>query len=146
MSTNIRPELSSKNKYCIPKDEYYMLVHFCRMYDEYCNRYAQISSEMSNWNIRHGYSDNDISRLPEHLAIDRMVIGSKIQLIEKAARDADPDLNKWILLAVTKGYSFGYLSVKLEMPCSRDMFYDRYRRFFWLLARAFNDVLFIPGE
>ena len=31
-----------------------------------------------------------------------------------------------------------YLKSKLDIPCGRDMYYDRYRRFFWLLIkRAF---------
>lgn len=56
--------------------------------------------------------------------------------IEEAALKADPYLASYILKAVTEGLSFNYLKSRLEIPCGRDMYYDRYRRFFWLLNRS----------
>ena len=60
----------------------------------------------------------------------------KIQMLEQAAKDADHYLWEYILKAVTEGLSYTYLRTKLDMPCGRDMYYDRYRRFFWLLNKA----------
>lgn len=57
----------------------------------------------------------------------------RIQLIEKAAKDADDILYEYILKAVTEGLSFTYLQAVLGIPCSRDTYYDRYRKFFWIL-------------
>lgn len=64
---------------------------------------------------------------------ERALYLGRMELVEKAAREADPYLASSILKAVTEGYPFTYLKSRLEIPCSRDMYYDRYRRFFWLL-------------
>lgn len=56
-----------------------------------------------------------------------------IDLVEKAAIDTDQYLHNYILKAVTEGLSYTYLKSKLEIPCGKDMYYDRYRRFFWIL-------------
>ena len=69
-------------------------------------------------------------------AIEKAYYSKKIKLIEKIAKETDPDLWQYILLAVTEGYSYTYSQTKLNMPCSRDMYYDRYRKFFWLLSKA----------
>jgi hypothetical protein len=62
----------------------------------------------------------------------------KIDLIEKAAKEADRYLYEYILKAVTENLSYTYLKSKLDIPCGKDMYYDRYRRFFWLLNNARN--------
>jgi hypothetical protein len=60
----------------------------------------------------------------------------RIKLIERLAGEADKDLHNYILKGVTEGLSYTYLRTKLDIPCSRDMYYDRYRKFFWLLDNA----------
>jgi len=69
-------------------------------------------------------------------AIRRTYYADKIKLVEETAKEADPYLYEYILKAVTEGLSYTYLRTIMEMPCGRDMFYDRYRRFFWLLNEA----------
>ena len=56
-------------------------------------------------------------------------------MIEKSAVEADSELSSYILKAVTEGYSFEYLKTTLCIPCSEDMYYDRCRRFFWILNK-----------
>lgn len=60
----------------------------------------------------------------------------RIRLVERVADETDEILCDYILKAVTEGLSYTYLRTKMNMPCSRDMYYDRYRRFFWLLDNA----------
>ena len=43
---------------------------------------------------------------------------------------------EYILKAVTEELSYTYLKSKLKIPCGRDMYYDRYRRFFWILSNS----------
>ena len=62
----------------------------------------------------------------------------RIELIERVAVEADKFLHNYILKAVTENLSYTYLRTKLSIPCGRDMYYDRYRRFFWLLSEARN--------
>ena len=60
----------------------------------------------------------------------------KMKLVEQAAIEADPDLHPYILKAVTEELSFTYLKTKMNIPCGKDMYYDRFRRFFWLLDKS----------
>ena len=69
-------------------------------------------------------------------AMRRVYYAERIDLIEKIAKEADKYLYEYILRAVTEGLSYTYLKTRLQIPCSRDMYYDRYRRFFWLLSEA----------
>ena len=58
-----------------------------------------------------------------------------MRLVEDTAKETDEALWSYILKAVTEDLSFTYLSTVLEIPCSRGTYYDRYRRFFWLLSK-----------
>ena len=57
----------------------------------------------------------------------------RIKLVEQAAMEADKYLHDYILKAVTEGRSYTYLKTMLDIPCSKDTYYERYRRFFWIL-------------
>lgn len=66
-------------------------------------------------------------------AVRRVLVGHKIELVEQAAHDTDPELAGYILLSVTEGMPWTELEMMEEIPCSRGTFYDRYRKFFWIL-------------
>ena len=55
-------------------------------------------------------------------------------MVRKACVDADPAIAPYILKAVTEGYSYTYLKTVMNIPCGRSMYFDRYRKFFWLLS------------
>ena len=67
-------------------------------------------------------------------AIKRVQYAERVKMIETAAKEADDFLYPYILKAVTEGLSYPYLKTRLNIPCGRDMYYDRYRKFFWLLS------------
>ena len=67
-------------------------------------------------------------------AVMKAYYSNKISLIEKTAIEADNYLGRYIFNAVTEGLFYTQLRLKLEIPCGSDMYYDRYRRFFWLLS------------
>lgn len=130
-----RPELSKKNKYYINKHRHYELKHFCLQYPEWKREYetwSDIGPTTSS------YVPNRRSNIPadptSKIVIRRDKCLSRIKLIEKAAMDTDEFLYKYILKAVTEGKSFTYLKQTMNIPCSRDTYYDRYRKFFWLLS------------
>ena len=137
MTTIIRPTISEKNKYHIDKHRHYELKHFCLQYPIWKRTYAALldlsiaSSYMTGMPSGGGLSDTTAKS-----AIRRTYYADKIKLVEETAKEADPYLYEYILKAVTEGLSYTYLRTIMEMPCGRDMFYDRYRRFFWLLNEA----------
>lgn len=134
MKSTVRPELSKSNRYWIEKNRYYELKYFCLQYPTWKRRYEEVD----------GFSDRSIDAIvyskinsianPTHrTAEERSLYLERMEMIEKAAIEADPYLASYILKSVTEGLSYTYLKSRLEIPCGRDMYYDRYRRFFWLL-------------
>lgn len=139
MATLIRPEISEKNKYYIDKHRYYELKHFCLQYKEWKKAYALCNeSIIFTSNLDRLSSSNATSDLTAKYAIKRIHYGDKIKLIERIVKETDEYLYPYILKAVTEGLSYTYLKTRLDMPCSRDMYYNRYRRFFWLLSQERN--------
>ena len=137
MATVIRPSISEKNKYHIDKHRYYELKHFCLQYKEWKKNY-----ELCNESVIFASTMDRIpsSGLPSDLtakyAIKKAQYAKRISLIEEAAKEADDFLYPYLLRAVTEGLSYTYLKSRLNVPCGRDMYYDRYRRFFWLLNES----------
>lgn len=135
MATVIRAEISERNKYWISKHRHYELKHFCLQYPIWKKKLQalnQLHIPTSKFETQHGSNiPNDIIAAQ---AIKRVRLMDKIDLIEKAALEADEDLYEYILKAVTEGLSYTYLKTSMNIPCGRDMYYDRYRKFFWLLS------------
>lgn len=137
MATLIRPEVSRKNKYWIDKHRHYELKHFCLQYPKWKKAYADLLdlgiTLSKTDDVRRG---SVMGNPTERIALQKAYYSERIKMVERAAMDSDEYLWKYILRAVTEGLSYTYLKTKLDIPCSRDTYYDRYRRFFWLLSEA----------
>lgn len=134
MGTTIRPELSEKNKYWIERHRYYELKHFCLQYPTWKKAYLALDG---------------LSRRPTELAIfsnmpsdptfrcvaAREFYFDRMQMVEQTVIATDGDLYSYILKGVTEGVSYDHLKARLEIPCCKDIYYDLYRRFFWLLNK-----------
>lgn len=138
MATVIRPQISEKSKYYIDKHRYYELKHFCLQYKEWKKGYELCNeSIIFASNLEHSPSGcSGHSDLTAKYAMRCVEYAKRIHIIEKAAMEADKDLYMYLLKAVTEGLSYAYLKTKLDIPCGKDMYYDRYRRFFWLLSES----------
>ena len=137
MATVVRAEISENNKYWISKHRHYELKHFCLQYPEWKKEYLTLGVPSASSAMLEVISSNHTpSDLTARYAIRRVYFAERIDLIEKIAKEADKYLYEYILRAVTEGLSYTYLKSRLKIPCSRDMYYDRYRRFFWLLNEA----------
>jgi hypothetical protein len=139
MATVIRAEISDKNKYWIDKHRHYELKHFCLQYPKWKKIYSDMNElSISLSKIENVRASNIPGNPTEKCAIKKAYYADRIKLIEQVAIEADKYLWKYILMAVTEGLSYTYLKTKLDIPCGRDMYYDRYRRFFWLLSQSRN--------
>lgn len=139
MSTNIRPELSEKNKYWISKHRQYELKHFCLQYPQWKDKYAELEDpSIPTFMIDRVPTSNMHGDPTARRAELKIYYSERIELIERLAKEVDPYLHDYILRAVTESLSYTYLKARLGIPCSRDTYYDRYRRFFWLLDKARN--------
>lgn len=137
MATVIRAEVSTKNKYWISKHRHYELKHFCLQYPTWKREYNRlIGSCVQSSVIEHKSSTNIPSDPTGNCVLIKDYYANKIKLIDEAAKGADEYLYEYILKAVTEGLSYTYLQTVMGIPCSRDTYYDRYRKFFWLLSKS----------
>jgi len=135
MGTDIRPEISSKNRYWLERHRYYELKHFCLQYPGWKQAYDALDSlskppvDLKIF-VRRGQVHGD----PTARCVEsRLFFSVRMKMVEQAAVGAEPDLYTYILRAVTEGLSYETLKMQHGVPCCRDVYYDRYRRFFWLL-------------
>ena len=111
------------------------MKYFCLQYPGWRKAYSElVEYGVAVSNISNEFRTTDISDPTAKLAILKMNCMDRIEMVEKAAMDADKYLYKYIIKAVTEGHSYVYLKSKLDIPCSRETYYDRYRKFFWLLS------------
>lgn len=141
MATVIRPELSKKNKWYIDKHRYYELKHFCLQYPLWKWRYRQLCEPK--------YPVCAVEKLPSDIlksdptatrAMLKEKYSRRIKMIEDTADCTDEALSVYILKAVTRGLSYVQLQTLYDIPCGRDMYYDRYRKFFWTLSSRMDDI------
>lgn len=136
MTTTIRPELSKKNKYWIERHRYYELKHFCLQYPIWKKTYLTLDSLSKRPDDFVLYSNNGAHGDPTaRCAKARLFYSDRMDMIENAAKKTDESLSCFILKAVTEGLSYDYLRLNLGIPCCKDVYYDLYRRFFWLLNK-----------
>ena len=66
----------------------------------------------------------------------RKLLSDYMRMVEQSAMAADPELYSYILKSITENLTFVVLKSVYDIPCERDMFYDRRRKFFLVLNGA----------
>lgn len=136
--SKMKNEISKKNPYFVPKHRMLELKHFCLQYPEWKKEYNRVNQLylQGNSNLDKIYArTNKHNDSTAELAIKKIKYQEMMNLVENAANKADPELSNYILISVTEGISFDALNAKMRIPCCRDTFYDRWRKFFWLLSK-----------
>ena len=135
MNNQHKPELSKKSPYWIPREKYYELLYFSRQYETMCQEKRELMRCYPTANLDEKVTVTDISD-PVMKAVARMeVLSEKMGLIEETVREAEPDIYKWLLIGVTTNKSYDFLAQKMHMPMSRSAYYERYRKYFYLLSK-----------
>lgn len=130
----LKNELSEKSKYHLSKHRYLELKHFCLQYPEWKQRLKEITDIRASDTVMPG--SDQISNETERIAIERTMLKNKIELVEKTCMETDQVLWFYVLQGVTEEATYTYLRNAMNIPCGKNMYYDRYRRFFWLLDRG----------
>jgi len=126
-----------KNPYWIEKHRYYELKHFCLQYPLWKRSYLQLDGygENSPYIVKavtgRFHSDPTVA-----FAEAKLYYAHRLGMVDSAAYDASQELYMYLRKGVTEGLSYEALKTKHGMPCGKDMYYEAYRRFFWLLDRA----------
>ena len=133
--SDIRPELSKKNKYWIDRHRYYELKHFCLQYKNW-KVYIREIDGMRSGKIPDGNFCPKLSN-PVLFAVElREEYSTKIGMVNHAAFQASPQMQNYILKAVTEGLTYENLRLVHGMPCCRECWYELYRKFFYILDRS----------
>lgn len=127
---------TSLKKYGISPHRFKELYHFCLQYNEWKDELEYKCDTVKSIEITDMPSAHSNSDATQNLAMRRVELRRKCELIEQTAIETDVDLYQYILKAVTnEGITYKYLSTVMGIPCGKDMFYDRRRRFYWLLSQ-----------
>ena len=128
---NLRSEISKRSPYYISKHRYLELKHFCLQYPEWL-------SELKSLNYYGAAGDgrsSDISKPVERIVLRRDKLLNWTGMVEQSCMASDGDIFEYLIKSVCYGASYGNLRAD-GMPCSKDYFYERYRRFFWHLDQV----------
>lgn len=134
MSTDIKPELSKKNKYWIEKHRYYELKHFCMQYRIWVDARLHIRRFSTGSLIKISHDKNDESIL-EKAMNQVLYYTERIDMVEKCAKETNEELSKALILGVSTGMTFEKIRLLTKINCSRDEYYENYRKFFYILNK-----------
>lgn len=134
VSTLIRPELSTNNKYWIDRHRYYELKHFCLQYNQWKDLYNSINGLYSK-PLNSIFTNQKISNPTERFADIRMYYSDRMEMLQRVANETDPVLGSYILKAIIEDTSYARMNAQFNIPCCRDVYYELYRKFFYLLDK-----------
>lgn len=130
-------EVSKKNRWWLPRERTLELAHYCRQYPDWKRQIKVIGFRISNVN-------SSLSSIPvlheptnktEELAVILSEYSQAVNRIDRLVVEADEALARYILRGVTEGCPFTKLQMVYNIPCNKNTYYDRYRKFFWLLSQ-----------
>lgn len=120
----------------ISTHEFYMAMHFAYQYHEWKKELSGLtdtSKAIQYSDMPKGSMDPDPTG---ELVERRERLVRSIDIIESCAHRADPELYEWIMLGVTNdGVNYDSLLTLKGIPCSRNTYYDRRRKFYYLLSK-----------
>lgn len=131
----IKPELSEKSKYWIPKHRFYELKHFCLQYPHWKELYNKLDGEIKARELNGVPGGTDPANPTEKLATIRADCWNAMTLVDQTCKDAAPDIWTYLAYAVTEDVPFHRLQTVNNIPCGKDYYYDCYRRFFYMLSQ-----------
>lgn len=129
-----RKELSKKNKYWLPAEEYATVYHYAKQYPLWEAELRAIGGVSGvSYEGEAVQTSNESDPTQTH-GIRRAEISAKMDAVRGAVDEAAPEIAEFLLLGVAHGLTFYQLQER-GIPCGRKYYYERRRRFYWILAR-----------
>ena len=116
------------DKYKISKNRYRELKYFCLQYEEKKKALSDLRG-LKGVSYTGGSKSSKKTSVTESQALKAIEIQKDIELIEQTAIEADSSIYQQIIKNVTQGIQPEYM----PMPCCKDYFYKKRRKFFCLL-------------
>ena len=131
---NVRP--ISERKYNISKHRFRELYYFCLQYQEWLDELKYKTDDVSSVGITNMPTSHNTNSNVERLALRRAQLEEKCKILEQTAIETDETLYQYIIKAVTnEGVSYNYLKMIMNIPCCKNVWYDRRRKFYYLLSQ-----------
>lgn len=130
----------SQKKWNISNHAFYQAYHFAMRYKEFKDllKYKTSTIGSSKFGEVKGIGGNKSAT--EELAIKRAKAKTNCRMIEEAAKEADESLYKYILKATTEeGITYKYLRTVMNIPCGKNYFYEKRRKFYYILSKKIDD-------
>lgn len=134
MSKNVSSSISKKSKWWISDNRHMELRYFCRQYKEWQSQVNMVFARSASI-VERRPDGGDISKTVEEDVFKHEKLRLNMRIIEEASIHTDPDLAVWIFKAVTEGYKYEYLRGILDIPCGRRQYYEKLRKFYWVLDK-----------
>lgn len=126
----------NENKYNISKHRFLELYHFCMQYNEWRNELKYNKDTVRSIGITDMPTSHNAGDATADLAIRRADLRRKCELIEQTAIEADAEIYEYIIKGVANDWAtYPYMQGVMGIPCSRNTYYSRRRKFFWLLSK-----------
>lgn len=131
---DVRP--INQKKYDISKNRFREVYYHCLQYPEWRSELQYLTDTVKAIEYgKEGKGSTPQGSATEALAIHRAELEDKCKLIEQTAIEADAEIYQWIIQGVTTEYAtYRYLRDALGMPCGKKMYYDRRRKFYYLMS------------
>ena len=123
-------------KYRLSRREYGYAKWFSLKYPEWLEEYNALKDSVKGISYdQEGHGAGRVNDSTGDLAAKRAEIRRKMLLVEHAAFDAGGDIGEYILKSVINEHTT-FEDLKAQgLPCERTMFYDRRRKYYYLLAK-----------
>lgn len=124
-------ELSKKNPYYLPKHRYLEIKNFALQYDYWK---ASINSIDILGSSRIEKVDESFSDPVPALVERRDLYVRNMRMVEDAADLTDDVLGYFVFLGATKACTYENLRLMHNIPCNRNIYFDKLRRFYFILS------------
>ena len=126
----------NKEKYKISNYRFRELYYFCLQYEEWKEQLCIKRNPLKATQYSEMPSSNTQGNTTERIGIECAELSQKCELIEQAAKEADPELWDYILYAVThENITLNFLKNKKGFPYERDRYYNSRRKFYFVLEK-----------
>lgn len=126
---------NKKSKYYITKEDYLTALHWCRRYPQWKRELAEIPITVSSSSFdKPIVSSSPSGSQVENIAMQRVEISEKVMKLENTIALVAPELFRFLLLGVTRGYTYEQLR-KEGIPCGHRQYYEARRRFYYYISK-----------
>lgn len=126
----------SQKKYNISSHRFRELYHYCLQYNEWIDELKYKYDTLKSAQVNDMPASRTKTDATGNLAARRAILSKKCEVIEQCALETDANICQYIIKAVTnEGITYTYLREVMNIPYSHNTWYDRRKKFYWLLDK-----------